>query len=171
MLKVTKSVCQIVFSLSTYRINTISQTITTLAASKPAANTPQICESSVTPRTYRSMYRPLIPGHTTTGGWAPPVVAIRSSLFDRECLVDQLLSVGNFGGELLVGAVLSDLDPGVVFRRRQGDHLDIVFLEGSDHLVVEALGRLIEVILGFLPSLDQRVLLLLVEPVEAPLRH
>src|SRR5262245_742740 len=151
-------------------MNTISQTITTLAASKPAANTPQICESSVTPRTNRSMYRPLSPV-TRRPAVGPPVVAIRSSLFDRERLVDQLLSVGNFGGELFVGAVLSDLDPGVVFRRRQGDHLDIVFLEGSDHLVVEALGRLIEVILGFLPSLDQRVPLLLVEPVEAPLRH
>src|SRR5262245_7354428 len=145
-------------------MNTISQTITTLAASKPAANTPQICESSVTPRTNRSIYRPLIPGHTTTVG--PPVVAIPSFLFDGERFVDQLLSVGNFGGELLVGAFLGDLDPGVVFRRREGDHLDIVLLEGSDHLVVETLGRLIEVILGFLPSLDQRVLLLLVEPVE-----
>ena len=41
MLKVTKSVCQIVVWLSTYRTNTISQTITTLAAIRAAANTPQ----------------------------------------------------------------------------------------------------------------------------------
>ena len=42
MLKVTKSVCQIVVWLSTYRTNTISQTITTLAAISAAANTPHI---------------------------------------------------------------------------------------------------------------------------------
>jgi hypothetical protein len=40
-------------------MNTISQTITTLAAIKPAAITPQICESNVTPRMNRSIYGPL----------------------------------------------------------------------------------------------------------------
>src|SRR5262249_60164089 len=108
-------------------MNTISQTITTLAASKPAANTPQSCESSVTPRTNRSMYRPLVPGHTTTGGGGPPVVAIPPSLFDPERPVDQLLSVGNFGGELLVGAALTGLDPRGGFLRRACGHPRIVF--------------------------------------------
>src|SRR5712691_9255328 len=119
--------------------------IATLAAIRPAANTPQICDSSVTPRMNRSIGRPLVPARqVTAGGSVRRPRPIR--LFDRERLVDQLLAVGNFGGELLVGAVLGDLDPGVVFRRGQGRDLDIVLLEGGDHLVVETPGRLVEIV-------------------------
>src|ERR687887_41732 len=101
-------------------MKTISQTITTLAAIKPAAKTPQICEISVTPRMNCSMCRPPRPRTRRPARGAPPV-ALRSAaaLFDRERLLDQLLAVRNFGGELFVGALLGDLNPSLEFLRRE----------------------------------------------------
>src|SRR5262249_42237452 len=148
-------------------MNTISQTITTLAASKPAANTPQICEIRVTTRMNRSILSPLPLPRSHDDRQARPAGPSRSAaaLFDRKRLVDQLLSVGDFSSELLIGTVLGDFDPGVVFLRRQRDHVDIVLLEDRDHFVVEAFRGLVEVVFRLLSAGDERVLLLLVKLV------
>src|SRR5262245_54850038 len=152
-------------------MNTISQTITTLAAISPAAKTTQICEISVTPRMKMSMYAPSGPRTRRPAGRPAGRLRSGAALLDRERLVDQLLAIRYFGGELLIGAVLRDLDPGLVFLGRQRDHFDIVLFEDRDHFIVEALGRLVEVILRLLSSVHQRVLLLFLEPVKASLRH
>src|SRR5262249_27004974 len=110
-------------------MNTISQTITTLAAISPAAKTPQICEISVTPRMKMSMYAPSGPRTRRPAGRPAPRCRADAALTDPRPLIDQLLAVRYFGSKLLIGAVVGDLDPGVVFRRRQRDHFDIVLLE------------------------------------------
>src|SRR4051795_9797183 len=89
-------------------------------------------------------------------------------LFHRKRRVDEPLTVGDLARELLVGALLRDLDPGIVLLRSEGRDLDIVLLEGLDHLLVELLRLLVEVLLRFLAGLEQHLLLLLVELVEAP---
>src|ERR1051325_7425124 len=99
------------------------QTTSTPAAISPAATKPQSCDSSRMPRTYAC-----IPG---------PSPDERGLLFHRQRLVDQLLAVRNFLGELGVRAFLRDLQPQVVFLRRKRHHLDVVVLEHLDHLVVE----------------------------------
>src|SRR3954452_22238556 len=107
------------------------------------------------PRTNLSINTPpSVPAcHTTTGASVRRPGATDAALFDRKRLVDQLLSVGNLGCELFIGAVLRNLDPRVVFRRSQRDNLDIVLLEGGDHLVVETLGGLVEILLRLLASI------------------
>src|SRR3954468_4979622 len=130
-----------------WRTNTISHTTSTPSAISPAAIKPQSCE------TFRI-------------AWTK-----RSKLLDAQRLVDQLLAVGYVLRELLVGALLRDLEPLVVLGRCQRHHLDLVVLEHLDHLFVEARRFLGEVGLRLLPRLYQHLLLLLVQAVEGLLRH
>src|SRR5262245_31461659 len=68
-------------------------------------------------------------------------------LLDRQRLVDQLLAVRDFLGELGVGAFARDLEPLVVLGGRERDHLHLVVLERLHHLVVQALRLLGEKLL------------------------
>src|SRR5690348_6740273 len=117
-------------------------TTSTPSAMSPAAMYPHSCDTRLTAVTKRFTDPP--------GGPA-------ALLLDRERLVDQLFAVGHFLGELRVGAVAGDLHPFVVFLGRHRDHLDLVLLERLDHLVVQALGLLREILLGFLSGREQRV--------------
>src|SRR5438874_9855204 len=94
-----------------------------------------------------------------------------TALLDRERFVDQLLAVRDFLRELLVGALLRDGDPVVVLGRRERHDLDVMLLERLHHLVVEAPGFLLEIILCFLAGGEERLPLLLVEAIEGLLRH
>src|SRR5262249_42668605 len=129
-------------------------TTSTPAAISPAATKPHSCDSRLTAVTKRST------------GLPEPL-----RLLDRERLVDQLLAVGHFLRELVVGAAARDLDPLLVLGWRQGHDLHLVVLEGLDHLVVQALRLLGEILLRLLPRLDERVLLRLGEAREGFLRH
>src|SRR5213079_3277831 len=112
-------------------MNTISQTTTTPSAMSPAATTPATRETHRTAPTKRSSPSPR-----------------RSPMsLHAERRVDQLLAVGDFLGELGIRALFGDLDPRVVLRRRERDHLDLVLLERLHHLVVERAAFLREVVL------------------------
>src|SRR3954465_13016594 len=76
--------------------------------------------------------------------------ASTTALLDGERLVDQLLSVGHFLGELVVRAFLRHLHPPLVLGAGERDDLDVVLLEGLDHLVVEPLRFFREVVLRLL---------------------
>src|SRR3954462_156975 len=106
---------------------TISHTTTTLAATKAAANIPHACEMRVMPRINRSIGVYLNTCEKTAGG--NPASRSRPELLHCERFVDQFLAVGHFTRELLVGAVLRDLEPGLVFGRGKGGDLDVVLLE------------------------------------------
>src|SRR5829696_5767674 len=99
--------------------------MTTAAAVKVAAKIPQACEISFTPRmkwSTRVYPKPAAVGGRPAGV-GRPVLGI--ALFHRKRGVDQFLAVRHFAGESLVGALLRDLEPGVVLLRGQGDDLDI----------------------------------------------
>src|SRR4051794_33446060 len=116
------------------------QTTSTAAAIKPAAMIPHSCEIILTVRMKRSMRPPARPWCLTAAGGGRG----RRILVEGERLLDQLLAVRHFVGELLVRALLRDLDPGLVFRRCQRRDFDVVLLECVDHFVVEFLGCRIE---------------------------
>src|SRR5215467_1578754 len=118
-------------------------TTSTPSAIRPAATKPQSCDTRLT-----AVTKPFT--------FLPPA---RPRLLDRKRLVDQLLAVGHFLRELLVRAAARDLDPLVVLGGAEGHDLDLVVLERLDHLVVEALRLLGEVLLRLPPGLDERVLL------------
>src|SRR5579859_3851760 len=127
-----------VFSFSTKRTNTISQTMTTPSAISPAAKKPQSCETNLTTRMKRStVFRPgPAPLPKRNGGRAsprerrPPVRG--PSLLDRERLVDQLLAVRDVLGELGVGTLLRHGDPLVEFGLGEALDLDAVVLVRLD---------------------------------------
>src|SRR5258708_11465617 len=149
------------------------QTTSTPKPISPAATKPHSCETRLTTRTKLSMgmgTRRQV-GTINKGRLAPPFDVQGLALFDAQRRVDQFLSVRNFLGELRIRAFPGDLDPLVVFGGRQRDHLDLVLLEYLDHLVIQALGLFREVRLRFPAGREQHVLLLLVEPAEALLRH
>src|SRR5882672_6177647 len=130
-------------------------TTSTPSAISPAATKPHSCETRRMAATKRS-----------TG----PPAGLAARLLDRERLVDQLLAVRDFLGELRVRAFTRDLEPLVVFGRRKRHDLDLVLAERLHHLVVQAFRFLGEVGLRFLPRLEQRVLLRLGEAREGLLR-
>src|SRR5215831_14541286 len=105
-------------------------TTSTPSAIRPAATKPHSCDTRLT-----AVTKPFTS--------LPPA----RPLLDRERLLDQLLAVGHFLGELHERAGLRDLEPRVEFRRAHGHDLDLVLLEHLDHLVVEALRFLGEVLL------------------------
>src|SRR5581483_4707409 len=109
-------------------MNTIWQTIITLAAIKPAANRPQARDTSVMPRIKRSIGErfPLAPAKRIGGFNRRSSCSVS---FHRQRFIDQLLAVGHFARELFIGAVLRDLQPRVVFGGTQGGDLDVVLLE------------------------------------------
>src|SRR5215472_9859933 len=129
-------------------------TTSTPSAIRPAATKPHSCDTRLTAVTKPLTFLPA--GRT---------------LFDRERLLDQLLAVGHFLGELRERAGLGDFEPRVELRRAHGHDLDLVLLERLDHLVVEALRLLGEVLLRLPPRLDEHVLLGLGEAREGLLRH
>src|SRR5215216_5194068 len=137
--------------------------MTTAAAVRAAAKMPQACESSRTPRMRTSIGASTLP-EGRAGRHRPQV---GDGLLHGKRRVDQLLAVGDLARELLVGALLRDLDPGIVLLGCEGRDLDVVLLEGLDHLLVELLRFLVEVLLRLLACVAQHLLLLLVELVEA----
>src|ERR1043166_4586359 len=118
------------------------QTTRTPAAIRPAATKPHSCDTRLTAETKRSTPSP-----------PPP------ELLDAQGVLDQLLAVRDFLGELVVRALPRDLEPLVVLGRGQGHHLDLVLAERLHHLVVQALRLLGEVVLRFLARLEEHVLL------------
>src|SRR3979490_2324207 len=148
-------------------------TTSTPSAISPAAMNPHSCETALTARTKLSMggMRIVWAGTINKGRLAPPFDMHCPALFDAQRRVDQFLSVRNFLGALRVRALPGHFDPLVVFGGRQRDHLDLVLLQGLDHLVVQALGFLGEIRLGLLARLEERVLLAFVQAAEALLRH
>src|SRR5215831_16241415 len=103
-------------------------TTSTPSAMRPAATKPQSCDSRLT-----AAIKP----------FTSPLPLPR--LLDRKRLVDQLLAVGDFLRELVVGARARDLDPLLVLGRRKRHDLDLVVLERLHHLVVQALRLLGEI--------------------------
>src|ERR1022692_1564644 len=107
-----------------------------------------------------------------SGGRMPP--ADRGNpklLFDAQRFVNQLLAVRDVLGELHVGALLRDLDPLVVLRVAQTLDLDAVVLVSLNRRLVDRFRLVFVVLMRFLSGLDKRVMLLLVELVEALFRH
>src|SRR5712691_2390110 len=146
-------------------------TTSTPAAIMPAATKPQSCEIRRTALTKRCV------GAGTAGllpwRWAGRAAPARETraLLDAQRGVDELLAVRHFLGELIVGALLGDLDPLVVLGRGERHHLDLVILEGPDHLVVQPLCFPREVGFRFLARGAEHVLLLLAQARQALLRH
>src|SRR5215216_15534 len=114
--------------------------MTTAAAVRAAAKMPQACESSRTPRMRTSIGPSTLP-EGRAGRRRP---GVGDGLLHGKRRIDELLAVGDLAGELLVRALLRDLDPGVVFLLGEGHDLDVVLLEGVNHLLVELLRFLVE---------------------------
>src|SRR5215213_1934347 len=103
-------------------------TTSTAAAIKPAAMIPQTCEMRVTIQMKRSMCPPTHAQRACSAG-APAGRPGGQASLHGERRVDQLLAVRHLAGEVLVRAVLRDLDPGVVLGARHGRDLDVVLLK------------------------------------------
>src|SRR5918994_4487571 len=91
---------------------------------------------------------------------APREAQTRRRLLDRERLVDQLVAAGHLLGEVLVGRLLGEIEPGVELLLAHARDLDARLLEGIDELLIEPLGSIEEVVLGLLAGIQQRLLLL-----------
>src|SRR3954469_22888574 len=114
--------------------------MTTATAVSTAAKIPLASDSALTARMNISMEAG--PPSRKTAIGRPGAGRLPDVLFHGKRRVDQLLAVGDFARELLVRGLLRDLDPGVVLGRGQRRHLDIVLLEGRDHVVIEPFRRL-----------------------------
>src|SRR6185312_16614247 len=136
----------------TYRSTTMSQMTSTARPIMSAAATPAAREASRTPLMNVSK-----PG--------------RPRLLHRERFVDQLLPVGDVLGEARVGALLRHVEPGVVVGVGECHDLLLVVLEGLDRLLVHRVGLALVVGLCLLARVQERLLLLLVQAVEALLGH
>src|SRR5579875_3763308 len=156
---VVKSICHTVLLPSTERSNTISQTMNTPSAIRPAAKMPQACEMALT--TLMNLSIAAIRGASNA--------AARS--LHRERLVDQLLAVGHTLGELGVGALFREIDPDVEVGVGELDDLDVMVVEQLDGRRIDAVGLAFIERLRVLSGLEDGGLLRLVELVEALLRH
>src|SRR5690606_32684183 len=88
---------------------------------------------------------------------------------DLQGLYDDLLAARNLVGEGAVGALVGDFTPLVGLLFGHGDDLDTRLREGSDQFVVELLGFGREVVFGLLGGIHDRLLLGVVQLVEAAL--
>src|SRR5689334_3793259 len=150
----------------------MSQITSTATAMRRAAATPVTRERKRTARmnVSKEAFPEAAKGDRPAGRAAARRV-LEPPLFDRQGLVDQLLPVRDVLRELGVAALLRDVEPGVVGRVVQRDHLVLVVLEGLEGLLVHGVRLALVVGLGLLPGREDHVLLLLRELREVLLGH